>query len=232
MVTLPAATPVTTPVLDIVAFVSSLELHVPPAVALLNVVVEPAHTVVVPVIPATVGLGLTVTVTVELLVQPAAFVTVYVTVVLPAATPVTTPELFIVAFVGSLLDQVPPLVALDKVVVLPAQTFVVPVIGPTVGAALTVISFVTVVEQPAPFVTVYEIVTVPDATPVTTPDPDIVAFELSLLDHTPPLVASASVMVEPLQTEDPPVIAATVGFPLTVMSFVTVVEQPAPFVTV
>ena len=56
----PAATPVTTPVEPIVARPVLLLLHVPPAVTSFNVVVAPAHNVIVPVIAA--GKGLTVTI--------------------------------------------------------------------------------------------------------------------------------------------------------------------------
>ena len=44
-----------------------------------------------------------------------------VNVTLPAATPVTNPALVTVAFVASLLVQVPPVVG-DSVIVLPTQT--------------------------------------------------------------------------------------------------------------
>ena len=58
MVMLPAATPVTTPVPEIVALEGLLLLHVPPEVASASVVVKPSHTLAVPVIAA--GNGLTV----------------------------------------------------------------------------------------------------------------------------------------------------------------------------
>jgi hypothetical protein len=74
MVVLPAATPVTTPLASIVAVAVLALDHTPPVVALDNVVVEPAHTDVVPVIAATVGNALIVTVVVTALVQPLAFV--------------------------------------------------------------------------------------------------------------------------------------------------------------
>ena len=48
----PPATPVTTPELVTVAIVALLLLHVPPVVASLNAVVEPGHTVGVPVMAA------------------------------------------------------------------------------------------------------------------------------------------------------------------------------------
>jgi hypothetical protein len=57
---LPAATPVTIPLLvPIVARVTLLLVHVPPAVASVSVVVKPTHTLAVPLIDA--GSGLTVT---------------------------------------------------------------------------------------------------------------------------------------------------------------------------
>lgn len=59
MVEVPAATPVTMPVLPTVALVTALLLHVPPLVALASVVVLPIQVNAVPVIVA--GLGLTVT---------------------------------------------------------------------------------------------------------------------------------------------------------------------------
>jgi hypothetical protein len=60
MFAVPAVTPVTTPFAEpTVAIAMSLLLHVPDAVASVNVMVEPWHTVVAPVIAA--GTGLTVT---------------------------------------------------------------------------------------------------------------------------------------------------------------------------
>ena len=73
----PEATPVTTPVLaSTVATPVLLDVHTPPVVALLNAVVDPAHTSVVPLIAATTGIGLTVTVVFTELTHPLASVTV------------------------------------------------------------------------------------------------------------------------------------------------------------
>ena len=59
MVAVPEVMPVTTPVEDpMVATPVALLLHVPPEVVLVNVVVKPTHTLVVPAIAA--GFGLTV----------------------------------------------------------------------------------------------------------------------------------------------------------------------------
>ena len=75
MVVLPAATPVTTPVDALtVAVAVLLDVHTPEAVALVKVVVDPAHALVVPVMAATTGKALIVTVAVTELVQPLVFV--------------------------------------------------------------------------------------------------------------------------------------------------------------
>jgi hypothetical protein len=72
---LPAATPVTTPVDALTVAVAVLEdVQTPPAVTSDKVVVEPAHTEVVPVIAATVGNALIVTVVVTELTHPFALV--------------------------------------------------------------------------------------------------------------------------------------------------------------
>ncbi len=56
----------------------------------------------------------------------------------PPITPVTTPEAFTVATEGFPLLQVPPDIASAKVLVIPAQKVVVPVIVPAETAELTV----------------------------------------------------------------------------------------------
>jgi hypothetical protein len=125
---------VATPVLDEVHGFAAAGVPEP-----VNVVVNPAQTVNVPV---TVGCAFTVTVAV--LEHP--LLLVYVIVVVPAAIPVTTPALFTVA--TPVLDDVHGLAAAGvpdplNVVVDPAQTVNVPVI---VGCAFTVI--VAVLKQP------------------------------------------------------------------------------------
>jgi hypothetical protein len=76
IVLFPAATPVTIPLVPIVATPVALLLHTPSAVASNNAVVSPTHTVRVPVIAATVGNGLTVTAAVTVVAQPNPIVTV------------------------------------------------------------------------------------------------------------------------------------------------------------
>jgi len=78
IVVVPAVTPVTTPVEElIVATAVLLDVQTPPVVVLDNVVVDPEHTAVVPVIDATVGNAVTVTAVAALVVEhPVEFVTV------------------------------------------------------------------------------------------------------------------------------------------------------------
>ncbi len=73
MVTEPAATPVTTPEAETAATAVLEDDHVPPGVASVMLVVEPIQTDADPPIGATVGCALTMTESVELLVQPLAF---------------------------------------------------------------------------------------------------------------------------------------------------------------
>ena len=64
IVVVPEETPVTTPLVFTVPIVGTLLLHTPPVVALARVIVPPMHTLFAPVIAATVGSGLTITVVV------------------------------------------------------------------------------------------------------------------------------------------------------------------------
>ena len=118
--------------------------QVPFGVELLNVVVAPTQTEVVPVFAFTVGKAFTVTVTV--LVQP--FVFLYVIIDVPCATPVTTPLVVIVATL--VVAEVHGVVAFGvaepvSVVVAPTQTDNVPVM---VGSAFTVTVVATAFVQP------------------------------------------------------------------------------------
>ena len=75
MVTVPAATPVTMPVDPTVATDVVPEVHTPPPVPSLNVVVAPVQTVAVPVIVPALVVALTVT-TVSAFILPQLLVTV------------------------------------------------------------------------------------------------------------------------------------------------------------
>jgi hypothetical protein len=67
----------------------------------------------------------------------------------------------------------------------------------------------------------------PSETPVTTPTASTVALAVLLLLHTPPDIALASAVVEPIQTDEAPVLAGTEP---TVM--LVVAMQPVPVVNV
>ena len=93
----------------------------------------------------------------------------------------------------------PPLVADDKVVVLPTHTFVVPAM--TAGSAFTVY---TAVPTHPPLI-VYDIVTVPAATADTTPVPlTTVATLALLLVHVPPLVGLLRLVPAPTHAASVP----------------------------
>ena len=79
---------------------------------------------------------------------------------------------------------------------------------------MTVMSFV----DEHPVETVYEIVTTPDVTPVTTPveDPTVAILVLEL-DQWPPVTVSASVIEEPTHTVEDPVIVPGKG---TIVTFI------------
>ena len=75
MTAVPAATPETTPVALTVATVAVAQCQVPKRVSSMRVVVAPEHNVVVPVMGATTGSGLTETEAVAMPVQPELLVT-------------------------------------------------------------------------------------------------------------------------------------------------------------
>lgn len=109
-----------------------LLLHVPPALAFVSIALLPAHTLIAPPIEAGSAFTTTDAVVRQLVGR------VYVIVVLPALMPLTTPVLLIVADEGLLLLQIPPALALDKVVVEPAHTAGVPAIAAGSGRTFTV----------------------------------------------------------------------------------------------
>ena len=115
-----------------------------------------------------------------------------------------------------LLLHIPPEVASLNVVVEPWHTPVVPEIAG--GKGLTVI--VAVVLQPVELI-VKVIVAVPVPEPVRIPEAEPMLAGPILL-HTPPVVASVNVVLDPLQTLAAPVIAIGNGFTVTSV----VVMQP------
>ena len=212
----PADTPVTMPALVTVATAGLLLVQVPP-LAGVKVVVIPIQILVAPVI-ATTGKAFTVTGAVAAEVQPAALVKVKVAV--PIATPVTTPALVTVATAGLPLVQVPPVVG-DKLVVIPTQILLVPVIN-TTGAAFTVTADVGAEAQPAALVKIN--VAVPADIPVTTPAFVTVATAALLLAQVPPELGD-KVVVEPMQILLAPTRVAT-GAAFTVTAEVGADTQP------
>jgi hypothetical protein len=137
-----------------------------------------------------------------------------------AVIPLTTPEELTDATEEALLLHEPPEPDVDNVIAELIHTEVAPAIVPAFGEALTVIVFVAVGEPHAPN-TIYDIVAVPAATPVTTPEPSTVATDEVLLNHEPPETASVSEIVEDVHTDDAPVTVPASGSALTVTSCVS-----------
>jgi hypothetical protein len=105
-----------------------LLVHDPPDIACMNVVVEATHTNAEPMI-LLVSVGFTVTSV--MLEQPPPMV--YVIAAVPGVTPVTRPTVFTVATDVVPLLHKPPNVAAVRIVVLPMQKLVVPVVVQSVG---------------------------------------------------------------------------------------------------
>ena len=131
----PASTPVTTPLLgSIVATVIVPLVHTPPDTPSLNWVVNPVHTVAVPVIAD----GEVFTVTTVVVVHPVG--NVYVIAGVPVATPVSNPVVRpIVARAPLLLLHVPPDTPLLSCVVNPAHTVVTPPIPDGDGLTVNIV---------------------------------------------------------------------------------------------
>lgn len=216
MVAEPVVTPVTMPVVLTVAIAVLVLLHVPPLTASASVVVKPTQAVVVPVIAAGAGSGLTVTMAVSVAV-PQLLVTEYVIMALPAAMPVTVPVALTLAIAALLVVHVPPEVALLSVVVALWQTVCVPVIVPALGTGTTVTSAVSLA-VPQLLVTEYVIMAVPSVSPVTTPVVLTLALAALLLLQVPPAAPSVKVVVDPIHTVWVPVMLPALGSGLTVMA--------------
>jgi hypothetical protein len=183
--TVPAATPVTKPVLSTVATVTSLLSHNPPTEGL-SVIRASTHRLSEGRLTA--GISLIVTVGVVLL-NPVA-VSVKVNVTAPAEIPVTNPALSTVATPGSLLTQVPPVTGLS-IMVDPTHNLFAGML--TAGRSLTATDAV-VFEQPV-VVLVKVNVTVPSEIPVINPALVIDATPGSLLVQVPPVPGLAVIML-------------------------------------
>jgi hypothetical protein len=115
---------------------------------------------------------------------------------------------------GELLLHRPPVTALCNVSSAVTHSVADPVIVPAFGNGLTVTTF-TATAVPHIFVTLYEMVTLPEETPVTKP-PDTVALPL-LAVHVPPVkVGVRESEPPPSQTEERPAILPATGRGLTV----------------
>ena len=134
IVSRPVITPVTAPPIPTVALVFEL-LHVPPVVASVRVMVDPAHTPAGPLMLPALGALLTATLHVADAV-PQLPLTVYDMVDVPADTPVTTPPDTVAS--ALLLLHVPPGAASVRVIVDPIHTPAGPLIVPVTRAAPTV----------------------------------------------------------------------------------------------
>jgi hypothetical protein len=183
--------PVTKPLFVTVAIALLLLVHVPPVLGV-NVVVLPIQIFLE---PDTVTTGLAMTAIDPLASDgQAVLVCVNVNVALPAAAPVTTPAFDTVATDALLLAHVPPVVGLN-VLVLPIHIDVAPVML-IVGLAFTVKGAVAAELQPV-LVNVYVNVTVPALIAVINPAFVIVATDVLLLVHVPP-VLGLIVVVPPM----------------------------------
>jgi hypothetical protein len=213
IVALPPESPVTFPSSSTYAMVSSLLLHTPPVVALLNTVRLSSHTVAVPVIVPALGKGFTVT-TVVATQLPIA----YDIVAVPVATPVTTPDAFTVALLVALLLHTPPLTVFPRLVVADTHTVVVPVME-----VLGALFIVTILVATVPQLVEYDIVHVPAVRPLTTPAALTVALAVLLLLHVPNATLLLNVVVSPAQTLVVPVIV-----PGVVLIVTTAVAEQVP----
>lgn len=106
----------------------------------------------------------------------------------PADTPDTMPEEPTVAIAVLNDDQIPPVVASERGIVLPTQTNEPPVIVPAEGEEFTVTALAAVA-VPHVLITMYSIVSVPAVMPVAIPIPDKLALPFVEL-HKPPGLAS------------------------------------------
>jgi hypothetical protein len=130
MVSMPAFTPVTTPpdVMLVLAFVVD---HVPPVLLLVNVIPEPTQTLKGPEIVPALGCGLTV-ITLLAVSAPQTLFTIYLTLSKPVLTPDTIPPEVMVVLVF-VVDHVPPVPLLVKVMEEPTHTLERPAIVPALG---------------------------------------------------------------------------------------------------
>jgi hypothetical protein len=125
--------------------------------------------------------------------------------------------------------QVPPLAVEVKVVTLPTQRAEVPVMVPALGAAVTVITKVEeALAQPPVPLTVYVIVAVPAAAPVTTPALLIGAMLEEVEVQVPPLAVEVKVVTLPTQRAEVPVMVPALGAAVTVTANCAIASEQPP----
>ena len=147
--------------------------QVPPVVALVKLVADPAHTSVVPLMAATTGIAFTVTVVAaDVAEHPLAATNVKLTPVL-AETPVINPVLSIVA-AASLLDHTPPEEGVIVVVLFTHTSEGTETVGATSIGSLAKAADEADVQLPILAVTVYDVLAVIPviAPPAPTEGPD------------------------------------------------------------
>jgi hypothetical protein len=142
-------------------------------------------------------------------------VTRYLITAVPGEIPVTTPAALTVATATLLELHVPPGALSSTCMVSPSHTTLAPVITPGSTSGITV-TLVVAVADPHTFVTVYEIVAVPNAMPSTIPVPDTVAIEGDALFHDPPEADPDKTVVYPRHNVLLPEMVPAAGSGLTV----------------
>jgi hypothetical protein len=148
----------------------------------------------------------------------------------PDVRPLTTPEVPTVATPAFVLLHTPPLATSVKVVVNPAVRVAVPLIASASGEGL-IVTVKVAAAVPQLFVTVYDMVVVPEVNPLTMPVVPTVATAPLVLLHTPPVDASVNNVDEPGHAAAVPLIKPAVGGGLTVTTWATAAVT-LPFVTV
>jgi hypothetical protein len=96
-----------------------------------------------------------------------------------------------------------------------------PVMVPADGSGDTVI-YAVAMAIPQPLVTVYDIIAVPAAIPVTTPDVSTLAVAALLVLQVPPVTVSTIVLVADSQTDVEPVMKPSYGVVTTATAMVEV----------
>lgn len=203
----PGESPDTTPALLIRAMKAGEQLHVPPVVGLLSVIVLPAQKGMLPVIGRDSGFTVTVATTVP-------HTAVYDTITVPLANAVTTPAMLTPATGEDGILQVPPGTELLNVIALPGHRGAFPVIGPGSGFTVTI-------TDADPQELVYKTVAVPAPTALSVPEELIVATEEGATLQAPPVAGLVSKRVPPEQTGVLPVIG-----PDTALTVITTVAVP------